>query len=60
VDFTTDTVLLEHAVDELYTMGEFSSFGEHKYETLTPLFIQVIYTMSVGCSYTDVYFAVVN
>ncbi|KAG9069033.1 BTB and MATH domain-containing protein 41 [Linnemannia hyalina] len=26
VDFTTDTVLLEHAVDELYTMGKFPSF----------------------------------
>ncbi|KAK3826705.1 MAG: hypothetical protein J3R72DRAFT_457574 [Linnemannia gamsii] len=26
VDFTTDIVLLEHAVDELYTMGKFPSF----------------------------------
>ncbi|KAF9133937.1 Component of the BRCA1-A complex [Mortierella sp. 14UC] len=27
VDFTTDIVLLEHAVDELYTMGKFPSFN---------------------------------
>ncbi|KAF9906599.1 Component of the BRCA1-A complex [Linnemannia zychae] len=27
VDFTTDIVLLEHAVDELYTMGNFPSFN---------------------------------
>jgi hypothetical protein len=28
MDFTTDTVLLSHAIDELYTMGKFPAFGK--------------------------------
>ncbi|KAG0285450.1 hypothetical protein BGZ96_010294 [Linnemannia gamsii] len=37
VDFTTDIVLLEHAVDELYTMGKFPSFD---FSTLFQLIMQ--------------------
>ncbi|KAG0274901.1 RNA polymerase II transcription factor B subunit 4 [Linnemannia exigua] len=45
VDFTTDIVLLEHAVDELYTMGKFSSFDMSEQDGPTVRAI-MIYTRS--------------